>query len=51
MLTEGIIAPKEQKDFLELVQQLPKLAPEDLMKLNLIASPGYLIENTAPGIF
>ena len=50
-LTEGIIAPKEQEYFLSLVQRLPTLEPQELMGLNLIASPGYLIENSVKGIF
>lgn len=50
-LTEGIIEPKEQEDFLDLVQNLPKLSPGDLMRLNLIASGGYLVENSSRGIF
>ena len=50
-LTEGIIDSKEQENFLDLVQQLPKLQPGDLMRLNLIASKGYLVDNSARGIF
>ena len=50
-LTKGIIEPQEQENFLDLVQRLPKLGPGDLMGLNLIAAKGYLVENTAKGIF
>lgn len=50
-LTEGIIDPKEQENFLELVQQLPRLKSEELMRLNPVASVGYLVENSLKGIF
>jgi 2-methylcitrate dehydratase len=50
-LTEGIIAPQAQQNFLECVQQLPTLKPTDLMRLNLIVSKGYLVENSLNGIF
>ena len=38
-LTEGIISEKEQKNFFSLVEQLPKLNPKEVCKLNLTALP------------
>lgn len=36
-LVEGIVSQQEQQRFLDLVQQLPKLAPSDLQALNVEA--------------
>ena len=50
-LTEGIIDKSEQARFLDLVQRLPSLSPEELMSLNPVTTAGYLVENLAKGIF
>ncbi|NEQ84418.1 MAG: MmgE/PrpD family protein, partial [Moorea sp. SIO2I5] len=50
-LTEGIIDKSEQDRFLDLVQRLPSLSPEQLMSLNPVTTSGYLVENLAKGIF
>lgn len=36
-LVEGIVSQQEQQRFLDLVQQLPKLSPSDLLELNVQA--------------
>ncbi len=50
-LTEGIIDKSEQDRFLDLVQQLPSLSPQQLMSLNPVTTSGYLVENLTKGIF
>lgn len=49
-LTEGLLDPAEAKRFLELVQRLPELKPEDLCLLN-VAIPADALQKGAPGIF
>jgi 2-methylcitrate dehydratase len=49
-LTEGILAPKEANRFLEVVQELPKLAAGELGLLNVALPKGALAESK-PGIF
>ena len=50
-LTAGIIDGSEQDRFLDLVQRLPSLSPEEVKGLNPLAIAGYLQENSTPGIF
>lgn len=50
-LTDGILVPAESARFLELVQSLPELPAADVRNLNPIVANGYLVENTAKGIF
>lgn len=52
-LTEGIITPKESGRFLDLVQRLPRLGPDDLPGLNVQLDPPNLDRNTRDtrGIF
>ena len=50
-LTDDILAPAESERFLDLVQQLPNLTPEQVLQLNPVAPAGYLVENPAEGIF
>ena len=50
-LTDDILDPKESARFLDLVQRLPDLSAAEVMALNPVAPKGYLVENTARGIF
>ncbi len=50
-LTEEILDPSESARFLDLVQRLPNLSAEEVVQLNPVAPAGYLVENTAKGIF
>jgi 2-methylcitrate dehydratase len=50
VLTEGILAPKESARFLEVVQDLPKLAAGELHLLNVALPRGAMAEGK-PGIF
>lgn len=50
-LTEEILDPSESNRFLDLVQDLPNLSPEQILMLNPVAPSGYLEENKAKGIF
>ncbi|MBW8268749.1 MmgE/PrpD family protein [Caldovatus aquaticus] len=49
-LTEGLIAPAEAERFLEAAQELRRLKPGELHRLNLALPPGALREGR-PGIF
>ncbi|GAN77492.1 MmgE/PrpD family protein [Acidisphaera rubrifaciens] len=49
-LTDGIISRREANRFIEIVQDLPKLAAEDLHLLN-VALPAGTLEAGKPGIF
>ena len=50
-LTEEILEPSESERFLDLVQRLPDLSADEVLLLNPVAPAGYLVENTAKGIF
>ena len=50
-LTDDILEPAESERFLELVQRLPDLSAEDVLRLNPVAPKGYLQENERRGIF
>lgn len=50
ILTDGILAPRESARFLEVVQDLPKLAAGELHLLNVAVPRGALAEGK-PGIF
>ena len=50
-LTDDILDASESGRFLDLVQQLPNLSPAQLKLLNPVAPKGYLVENSAQGIF
>jgi 2-methylcitrate dehydratase len=50
-LTDDILDASESARFLDLVQQLPKLSAEQVLELNPVAPAGYLVENSAKGIF
>jgi len=50
MLTDGLIMPKESARFLEVVQDLPRLAAGDLVQLN-VAVPATRLVAGKPGIF
>lgn len=50
-LTEGILAREEQSRFLDLLQDLPALTPEQLLQLNPVAPQDFLQENEQAGIF
>ena len=50
-LTYDILDASESGRFLDLVQQLPNLSPAQLKLLNPVAPKGYLVENSAQGIF
>ena len=50
-LTDDILDPAESARFLDLVQRLPELSAADVMQLNPVAPKGYLVENSAKGIF
>ena len=49
-LTEGIIAAREANRFLEAAQELPRLKPEELHRLN-VALPAGTLAVGRPGIF
>jgi 2-methylcitrate dehydratase len=49
-LTEGLLDPAEAKRFLEVVQRLPTLKPEELIQLNITAPAGTLLKGE-PGLF
>jgi 2-methylcitrate dehydratase len=50
-LTEGILDPREASRFLDLVQNLPTLKPEELAGLTIALPPGKLAESESRGIF
>ena len=52
-LVEGRLVPGERERFLELVQRLPELGPEDLRSLTVVARPEILrgVERLPAGIF
>ncbi|ADM08698.1 methylcitrate dehydratase [Parvularcula bermudensis HTCC2503] len=50
-LTGDILDAAESARFLDLVQRLPELGPEEILALNPVAPAGYLEENLATGIF
>ena len=52
-LADGIVAAEEQRRFLDLVQRLPDLGPEDLGGLNIAVDPAGLVnaERDDRGIF
>jgi len=50
-LTDDILDKSESERFLELVQQLPNLSADEVLKLNPAAPKGYLVENERQGIF
>jgi 2-methylcitrate dehydratase len=49
-LTDGIIMPRESARFLEMVQDLPRLAAGELASLN-VAVPASRLQTGKPGIF
>jgi 2-methylcitrate dehydratase len=49
-LTDGIIMPRESARFLEMVQDLPRLAAGELAALN-VAVPASRLQTGKPGIF
>jgi 2-methylcitrate dehydratase len=49
-ITDGIISSRERNRFLDVVQNLPKLAAEELDLLNVVLPAGTLAESK-PGIF
>ena len=49
-LTEGLLDPAEAKRFLDVVQRLPMLTPEELLLLN-VAVPTGTLSKGASGIF
>lgn len=50
-LTDDILDPAESERFLELVQRLPDLSAEEVLRLNPVAPDNYLQENEKRGIF
>ena len=50
-LAEGIIAQSEQDRFLGIVEQLPKLKPDDLSGMTFTVDPALLGSGSATGIF
>ena len=50
MLTDGIIMPRESARFLEVVQDLPRLAAGELGALN-VSIPASRLQSGKPGIF
>ncbi|WOI54563.1 MmgE/PrpD family protein [Parvularcula sp. LCG005] len=50
-LTDDILDASESQRFLELVQRLPELTADEVRALNPVAPNGYLVENSAKGIF
>jgi 2-methylcitrate dehydratase len=50
-LAEGVIATTEQDRFLGLIEQLPKLKPDDLAGLTFTVAPALLGSTRATGIF
>lgn len=51
ILTDDILDPSESSRFLDLVQNLPNLAPKEIKTLNPVVPEGYLSENKLQGIF
>ncbi|HWI30286.1 MAG TPA: MmgE/PrpD family protein [Microbacterium sp.] len=52
MLAEPVLAPEEIERFLELVQRLPELSPEEVAQLTIVAQTGVLAAAPAPkGLF
>ncbi len=51
ILTDDILDQAESARFLELVQRLPDLSAAEVRALNPVVADGYLVENTAQGIF
>ncbi len=50
ILTEGVIEPQETERFLDLVQQLPTLGADALLRLN-VAVPAATLVRGRPGLF
>ncbi|MEM1379473.1 MAG: MmgE/PrpD family protein [Pseudomonadota bacterium] len=50
-LTEEILDRSEADRFLDLVQRLPNLSPEEVLTLNPVVPAGFLEENEAKGLF
>jgi 2-methylcitrate dehydratase len=50
-LADGIVAPLGQERFLDLVERLPKLKPDDLGGLTFTVDPSLLGSTRATGIF
>ncbi len=50
VLTDGVLEPQEVERFLDLVQQLPTLAPDALLRLN-VAVPAGTLGRGQPGLF
>lgn len=52
VLSEGVLAADEVERFLELVQRLPELSPEEVQQLTIVADFGVLASAPAPkGLF
>jgi 2-methylcitrate dehydratase len=51
LLSGGVIAPAEQDRFIETVERLPKLKPDDLAALTFAVDPALLGTAKATGIF
>ncbi len=51
MLTENIITKDERDRFIQLAENLSNLSAAQILELNVIAPPGYLIESNIKGIF
>ncbi|HTW29406.1 MAG TPA: MmgE/PrpD family protein [Acetobacteraceae bacterium] len=50
VLTDGIVMPREANRFVEVVQDLPRLGPDELHLLN-VSIPAGSLEQAKPGIF
>ncbi|MDO5053470.1 MAG: MmgE/PrpD family protein [Pseudoclavibacter sp.] len=50
-LADGVLPAEEIERFLQLVQRLPELGPQELGGLNIVAAPGALARSRATGIF
>ena len=50
-LTDGLVAPAEQKRFLDTVEQLPRLSAEGLADLTVTVPPERLHAGERPGLF
>lgn len=51
LLAEGVVAPEEQDRFLELVDRLGTLSPDEVRQLDVVVDPEQLGEETPEGIF
>jgi 2-methylcitrate dehydratase len=51
LLAGGVLAPAEQDRFIETVERLPKLKPDDLAGLTFTVDPALLAAAKATGIF